>query len=143
LSIFQKPPTKRLQAWHDFRQQLETVEDPLSTVAKIYAGAPRVKVYSDPYDQSTWPTPWELIEENEYCPLNQVLGVAYTLGLTDRFKYWKPKIAIEVDNSNKCVYYLLYHDDKVYGYEDNQWIPIKSLPKTLIAKKIYCIDGLH
>jgi hypothetical protein len=143
LSIFHYPLPKRLKAWHDFRQQLETVADPLGTVATVYASAPRVKIYSDPYDQSTWPNPWELIEENEYCPLNQILGVAYTLGLTERFKNWCPTITIAVDNTNKCVYYLLYHDDKVYGYEDNNWIPAKTLPKTLTAKKIYCLDGLH
>lgn len=143
MSIFHQPSYKRLKAWHDFRQQLETEEDPFNLVAKVYAEVPRVKVYSDPYDQATWPTPWELIEENEYCPLNQVLGVAYSLGLTERFKDWCPKITIAVDNDNKCVYYLLYHDDKVYGYEDNKWIHVKTLPKTLITKKIYSLGCLH
>ena len=127
----------------EFRQQLETATNPLEVVADVYSLTPRVKIYSDPYDQSTWPTPWELVEENQYCPFNQVLGVAYTLGLTDRFKDWQPTITIAVDNDNKCVYYLLYLDDKVYGYEDDQWIPAISLPKSLIVKKIYHLDALH
>ena len=141
--IFKHTSFKRLKAWRDFRQQLETVSNPLEVVAEVYSTAPRVKIYSDPYDQATWPTPWELIEENQYCPINQLLGVAYTLGLTERFKDWKPTITIAVDNDNKCVYYLLYYNDKVYGYEDDRWIPAKMLPKSLIVKKIYQLDHLH
>ena len=141
--IFNYPPHKRLLAWREFRQQLEKDEDPFTTVAEVYSNSPKVKFYTDPYDQSTWPTPWELIEENEYCPFNQILGVAYSLGLTERFKDWNPTIAIAVDKTNNCVYYLLYHNDKVYGYEDDAWIPAKELPKSLTIKKVYKLDSLH
>ena len=141
--IFKKPPQERLKAWHNFRQELETVPDPLGAVASLYSQAPRVRIYSDPYDRNTWPTPWQLIEENEYCPINRLLGIAYSLQLTDRFKDWQPKITIEVDNSNKCVYYLLYYRDKVYGYEDDLWIPAKSLPKSLTVNKVYELESLH
>lgn len=141
--IFRQPSHKRLTAWIDFRKQLETAHDPLSAVAELYSQTPKVKRSSDPYDRTTWPTPWELIEENDYCPINKILGVAYSLGLTDRFSNWQPIITIAVDNSNKCVYYLLYHDDKVYGFEDDAWIPVKNLPKSLITKKIYKLDCLQ
>lgn len=141
--IFNKPSKQRLRAWHDFRQQLETSSDPLNDVANLYSHAPAVKIYSDPYDQATWPTPWELLEENEYCPFNQTLAVAYSLKLTNRFKEWRPKIAITVDNEDKCVYYLLYHRDKVYGYKKHAWIPVEMLPTSLTAKKIYYLDSLH
>ena len=141
--IFDSLPTKRLKQWVEFRNQLEVSADPLSDVARLYSEAPKVKVYSDPYDKSTWPTPWELIEENEYCPFNQVLGVAYSLGLTERFKDWQPKIAIAVDTSNMCVYYLLYYNDMVYGFEDDVWTSVKNLPKSLSIKRIYNLDSLH
>ena len=141
--IFKKPSKQRLRAWYDFRQQLETSCNPLDDVATLYSHAPAVKIYSDPYDQTTWPTPWELLEENEYCPFNQTLAVAYSLKLTSRFKDWQPKIAITIDNDNKCVYYLLYHLDKVYGFEKDKWISIKTLPVSLTVKKIYYLDSLH
>jgi hypothetical protein len=141
--IFKQPAHKRLRAWRDFRQQLEVVPDPFSAVADFYSHVHCAKISSDPYDQATWPSPWELIEENEYCPINKLLGVAYSLQLTDRFKNWNPKIAIAVDNDNKCVYYLLYYRDKVYGYEDDAWIPAEILPKTLTIKKIYHLDSRH
>jgi hypothetical protein len=141
--IFRQPSYKRLKAWAEFRNYLETASDPHEAVAQLYSQTPRVKVYSDPYDQTTWPSPWELIEENEYCPINQLLGVAYSLGLTERFKDWQPKITIELDKKDKCVYYLLYHDDKVYGFEDDRWIPAKNLPKSLTTKKIYTLDSLY
>ena len=141
--IFKYPLEKRLIAWREFRQQLETSSNPLDDVAKFYSYSPRTRVYSDPYDQSTWPTPWELLEENEYCPINQLLGVAYSLQLTERFQDWIPTIAIAVDSISKSVYYILYCNNKVYGYEENQWIQVELLPKSLNIKKIYSLESRH
>jgi hypothetical protein len=33
----------------------------------------------DPYDNSTWPSPWELLNENVYDENSISLGIAYTL----------------------------------------------------------------
>ena len=142
-SLFNLPIDKRMVAWKDFRQQLETVPEPLVSVAELYSRAPRTKIYSDPYDRTTWPTAWELIEENIYCPLNQLLGVAFTLRLTNRFQEWTPTIAITVDKITKSVYYILYCNDMVYGYEEDAWIEVARLPKSLSIMKIYNLDSNH
>lgn len=139
--------TNRLQqtrqlAWYQLRQTLETSEDPFSDVANFFLRLPRVKFYTDPYDSSTWPTPWELIDENEYCEFNLILGICYTIQLTERFKNTRPTIQLTVDNINKTVYYLLYIDDKVYGYDDG-WISVLELPKSLKTQKIYTMKPLH
>ena len=63
---------RRLLDWYNFRQQLETSDTPLEDVARYFNSLPRTKYYTDPYDRSTWPTPWELITENEE-------GLCYTL----------------------------------------------------------------
>ena len=138
--------TDRLQqtrhlAWYKLRQNLETSEDPFSDVANFFLRLPRVKFYTDPYDSSTWPTPWELINENEYCEFNLILGMCYTLQLTERFKDIQPKINVSIDTVNKTVYYLLFIDDKVYYDED--WIDVKNLPKSLKTQKIYAMKQLH
>jgi len=133
---------QQLSAWYELRQQLEKSDDPLSDVVRFFSKLPRVKFYTDPYDPSTWPTPWELISENEYCQFNQILGICYTLQLTERFKNCQPKINVSIDSVNKTVYYLLFVEDKVYGY-DEDWIAVDELPKSLKTQKIYPMKQLH
>jgi DNA polymerase elongation subunit (family B) len=134
---------QRLVDWHAFRLQLETSETPLDDVVNYFQSLPRVKVYTDPYDQSTWPTAWQLIDENEYCQFNITLAICYTLQLTTHFENSSPLIKIAIDRINKVVYYLLFIDNKIYGYDDNNWIPVDSLPKTLKYLKIYNMPPLH
>ena len=128
--------------WYDLRQQLEVSKTPFELVAEFFERRPKVKVYTDPYDQATWPTPWELIDEDEYCPFNIILGICYTIQLTERFKNCQPKINVSIDSVNKTVYYLLFVEDKVYGYDD-VWIDAKDLPKSLKTQKIYPMKQLH
>ncbi len=133
---------KNLTAWYNLRQHLETAENPFTDVANFFLKLPRVKIYTDPYDDSTWPTPWELMSENEFCKFNLILGLCYTLQLTERFKKSQPKINVAIDKINKTVYYLLFIEDKVYGYSD-AWIDIKDLPKSLQTQKKYIMPQLH
>jgi hypothetical protein len=133
---------QQLSAWYELRQQLEESDDPLNDVVRFFSKFPQVKFYTDPYEPSTWPTPWELISENEYCRFNQILGICYTLQLTERFKNSQPKINVSIDTVNKTVYYLLFVEDKVYGY-DEDWIDASKLPKSLKEQKIYPMKQLH
>ena len=133
----------RQLAWYQLRQNLETSEDPFFDVAKFFLQLPRVKFYTDPYDSSTWPTPWELIDENEYCEFNLILGMCYTMQLTERFKDAHPTINVATDTINKTVYYLLKIKDKVYGYADEEWIDITDLPISLKIQKMYAMKPLH
>lgn len=128
--------------WYELRQQLEWDDTPLETVANFFEKLPKVKVYTDPYDPDTWPTPWELIDEDEYCPFNIILGICYTIQLTERFKNCQPKINVVIDNFNKTVYYLLIIEDKVYGYSP-EWIAVIDLPKSLKIQKTYEMKHLH
>lgn len=133
----------KFKSWFNLRQELEISNDPFNLVSKFFTRLPRVKRYADPYDRSTWPTPWELIEENEYCEFNIILGICYTLQLTERFKNCQPTINLAIDKYNKTVYYLLFIDDKVYGYIEEEWIGALDLPKTLNMQKIYSMNPLH
>lgn len=129
-------------AWYQLRQHLEKSEDPLSDVTNFFIRLPRVKFYTDPYDSSTWPTPWELINENEYCEFNLILGICYTIQLTERFKDIRPTINLALDMVDKNLYYLLCINDVVYGYNDS-WVNISELPASLKMQKIYSMKPLH
>ena len=133
----------RFTSWFNFRKYLETCEDPLNEVSSYFLKFPRVKIYTDPYDSSSWPTAWELIAENEYCEFNILLGICYTLQLTERFKDCQPIIKVMIDSESKTVYYLLFVKNKIYGYTDEEWIDVNDLPKSLKIQKIYHMDSLH
>jgi len=141
--VSNRTKTLLFESWYRLRQDLEIDPDPFITVSKFFCRLPRVKIYTNPYDAETWPTPWELIDENEYCEFNIILGICYTLQLTERFKNCQPKINVAIDTINKTVYYLLFIDDKVYGYVENEWIDVGALPKSLKAQKIYTMKPLH
>lgn len=134
---------QRFAAWRELRQHLETSKSPFDDVVNFFNQFPKAKIYTDPYDQSTWPTAWELIEENEYCPFNLILGVCYTLQLCERFQHLIPTITIAVDKHTNSVYYLLSIDKMIYGYEDDGWIMADRLPKSLKNIKIYNLPPLH
>jgi hypothetical protein len=134
---------KRFAAWRELRQHLENSTTPFDDVVEFFNHFPHVKVYTDPYDQSTWPTAWQLIEENEYCPFNMLLAVCYTLQLCTRFEKFNPKITVSVDKLSNSVYYMLFIDKLVYGFEDGVWTPIENLPKSLKNIKIYPMPPLH
>lgn len=141
--LVEEKQLRQLDAWYKLRQRIEYSEDPFLDVVNFFSKLPQVKIYTDPYDDATWPTPWELITENEYCNFNKTLGICYTLQLTERFKDCHPKINVAIDKFNKTVYYLLFIKDKVYGYDEDNWISANQLPKSLITQKMYDMKVLH
>ena len=76
----------RLSKWREFRETLEDSPKPINDVVQFYRLAPTVSIHTDPFNNKTWPGPWELLHENQYCIFCKVLGMCYTLQLTESFK---------------------------------------------------------
>lgn len=133
----------RLAAWRKFRDGLETSPTPLEDVIQLYDTAPLVSIHTDPWDQSTWPQPWQLLYNNHYCDFCIVLGRCYSLQLTDRFKTSSFEIHIAMDYANSQTHYLLFVDDCVIGYESTKVTSKSKLPETLVSQRIYVIPPLH
>jgi len=127
----------RLRAWSDFRVSLESAEDPLQDVVDKYNDVPTVSIHTDPWDEKSWPSPWELIQENQYCDFCIVLGQCYSLQLTDRFSGSDFEIHIGIDSTKSADYYLLVINNRVIGYDKNTHIDVKELPATLQIQKKY------
>ena len=140
--MFLKPYEKRLAVWHDFRHKLETADDPLQEVIEFYQSAPTVSINCDPWDRSTWPDPWQLLLENEYCEYCIILGMCYTLQLTDKFSQAKFEIHIGIDKQNSDRAYLLFVDDRVLGYYYDTHIHRNELPLGLYSEVVYQMPGL-
>lgn len=135
--MFDKKYDERLVAWVDFRNQLETSDTPFKDVLEFYNRAPLVKIQVDPYDQETWLDPWTLLYENKYCEFSLLLGIFYTLALTTRFSESTFEIHICTNKNKSEVKYLLFVDNNVIGYTNNQVLLKHELPETLKIEKTY------
>lgn len=128
---------QRLQQWSDFRSSLETADDPLQVVIDTYSNNPTVSIHTDPWTQDMWPNPWELIMENQYCEFCSVLGMCYSLQLTDRFTGADFEIHIGVDREESKDFYLLKINDRIIGYDKDRHISIHDLPNSIEIQKQY------
>lgn len=125
---------KRIQNWVSFRKEIETCQDPFQKTIDFWNKAPISSITCDPFDQSTWLEPWNLIEENNYCEFTKILAIYYTLALTDRFKNSYFEIQIINDRNAHELKYILYVDDLIIGYFYNRPITHEELPNEIIIQ---------
>ena len=131
----------RLAAWSDFRNTLETTDNPYQDVIDFYQRAPLVSIHTDPFDQAQWPTPWELIQENQYCEFARVLGYCFSLQLTERFSGANFEIHI-VTSKEKSYLYLLIIDSKiVLGYDETKPVSYLDIQSDLESQVIYSMEN--
>lgn len=80
--IWQLPVKSRLRTWRTLRKEIEALDDllpKLEVVTQFWKMAPISVRVIDPYNESTWPNPWDLLHANEYDENVVSLGIAYTL----------------------------------------------------------------
>ena len=140
--MFDKKLEERLSLWRSFRDSVENSENPLQEVIDFYKDAPSVSLNTDPWDNSIWPTPWELLEENLYCDFIKILAICYTLQLTERFNSSSFEIHIGIDYENTETHYLLFVDKWIIGF-DHGIIFKDQLPDSIISQKVYVMPELH
>ncbi len=77
---------KRLRLWKEFRETLTQQDhfDQLESVAQWFAETPTVNFSIDYDTPSSWPSPWELIEEGNLCES----GIAYLMERTLALSGW-------------------------------------------------------
>lgn len=83
MSVFFLKPEERLADWKEFRESLSLVsdEDALKMVAGYWGEAPLMKHAYDPDDLPSWPGPWEMISEGDWCPYSVAVAMEFTLRL--------------------------------------------------------------
>tara|TARA_B110000902_G_scaffold78191_1_gene93038 strand:+ start:3819 stop:4244 length:426 start_codon:yes stop_codon:yes gene_type:complete len=133
---------QRLAVWSTFRNELESSKTPLQDVIEFYKSIPIVSIYTDPWDKETWPTPWELVNENQYCEFCRVLGYCFSLQLTERFN--DAQFEIHISTSEALVYYYLLYVNKEYvlGYDSNNVVSIDALPSELEPQVVYQMTNI-
>jgi hypothetical protein len=131
--MFNQPVDSRLTEWIDHRKQLDEVEDPLQEVWDFWHLAPFIPHNRniDPYFQKSWPSPWEIIEENKYDDFTKALMIGWTLKLTKKFKNSKIELKTFIDQSKTREYNLIYVDEQwVINYNDNGPINADNVPES-------------
>ena len=133
---------ERLSKWREFREQLESSSKPINDVVRFYSLAPTVSIHTDPYNEESWPGPWELLHENQYCSFCKILGMCYTLQLTESFNGKTFEIIIGRDMENNARLYLLSINKEVIGLDDN-YVHVNQLPESIIIERNYSMPELQ
>lgn len=141
--MFDKTYEQRLTIWKKFRDSLETSESPIQDTIEFWSKAPLGRLCADPYDKNTWPDPWELILENQYCDFLQILGICYTLKLTDRFSTKAFEIHIALNKKENNLRYLLFVDNQAIGNYNDECIETRKKPRNFHSQMQHTINSLH
>jgi hypothetical protein len=84
INVFQLNYDARLISWYDLRKSIENADVATKCVEidKWWQYAPLVSHYLHPHDKQSWPNPWEMLVDNQYCCIARGLGMIYTLLLS-------------------------------------------------------------
>tara|TARA_R110000796_G_scaffold59337_1_gene136720 strand:- start:65 stop:490 length:426 start_codon:yes stop_codon:yes gene_type:complete len=137
--MFEKRYEDRLIVWRQFRNGLESAQDPIQEAIDYYNQAPYCLIAADPFTPSSWPTAWEIIEENNYCAFVKILAICYTLQLTDVLSKAEYEIHITRDREKSATYYLLYVDNNVIGFDTETYVHRSKLPNTLRSELVHAL----
>ena len=107
----------RLIKWRQFRDNLETSLTPLEDVAHLWSQAPFVNTYLNPHTPEEWPDPWHLVLNSKLDELAIVLGMLYTLKLTQRFMVSRFEIHMSTREASRYNKYFLVVDNHVLNLE--------------------------
>lgn len=118
MNPFLLSPQQLLNDWKTFRTSLAAMPemDQLNAVATYWAKAPIKTMAYDPEALDTYPTPWEMIGENDWCRNSVAIGMEFTLRLsgwaTDRLRIKMmrdydisdQKLVVEIDGKHLLNY---------------------------------------
>lgn len=130
----------RLIAWRGLRDKLTSESDPVQTAIDFWNTIPKSIRNLDPYDSTTWPDPWEMIEENVYCEYTSTLAIGYTLMLTEKFKDWHYEIQVGLDKDQSKLYYMLIAGDRVIGLDQEKSVHITDIPKNIHIEQTHVLS---
>jgi hypothetical protein len=111
--MYQELVEDRLSAWIDFRQGLKNSNTVLKDIANFWGDIRTIPFNHkvDPYNQYSWPSPWDIIVDNTYDELTLAIIIGYTIKLTEQYKDSKIEIRTLVDINRTRLYNLVYVDD--------------------------------
>ena len=100
----------RLAAWNQLRNQslAQPVDQALASINAWWFDTPWIPYHLHWDERDKWPDPWQLLEDNIYCPLARGLGILYTIAIINHPDIDSAELT-EVDSDN-----LVLIDKKKY-----------------------------
>ena len=129
----------RLSSWASLRAQLETCEDPFQRVIEFWREAPFIPYnrHIDPYNQRAWPSPWEIIVENQYDDFTKALMMAYSIKFTQRYRNSAIELRTYIDKTKNANYNIICVDETwAINYNDNEAVLLKDLPESFLIENL-------
>ena len=138
---------KRLRHWKTFRCSLDetlTDEEHLFTTMKYWQQYPLIDRYIDSYAPELWPTPWELLYENQFCRSSLAYMMEQTLLKSDDGRWKLDRLSLKYIDDKRLSdeFIILVVDNKyVINYDINQVIKFDKLIKMCHIKHEYLISN--
>jgi hypothetical protein len=137
--MFNLPTEDRLSSWAAHRAQLEKSQDPFNETAEFWNNAPFIPYNQkiDPYNQRSWPTPWEIIVDNKYDDFTKAFMIACSIKFTQRFNKSSIQVRTLVDKAKSTCYNVVCIDDTwAINYKDNVAVPIDNIPDSFLIENL-------
>ncbi len=127
-TVFDLYGNERLSKWKEIRDSIEVIDQPLELVADVWARAPFVNPHLNPKDSKSWPDPWQLVLGGRLDDLAIVLGMLYTLKLTQRFMATPCEIHMSIPHKNQEPRFYLFVENKfILNYEPRKVVALDAL----------------
>jgi hypothetical protein len=127
---------ERLKRWRLLRSEVKELPSTSEKVTKVldfWKSTPVSARAMDPYDNSTWLSPWELLEENVYDDNSISLMMAYTL----QYSNTPTRLLLVQDVDNSEIKLIVLVDNKyVINYNYNTIDTLDSIGNVNILEDI-------
>ena len=134
--------SERLESWAQLRQQCcqLDLDAALIKINSWWFQTPWSAYHLHWDDQQDWPDPWQLLSDNQYCPVARGLGIMYTIAMLDREDLQDAcMIEYQSDNLvlvNKEKYILNWDPDQVVNISLGRSKPRRQVSQEQVKQKI-------
>ena len=134
--------SERLESWAQLRQQCSKLssEPALIKINAWWFQTPWTAYHLHWDDQADWPDPWQLLSDDQYCPVARGLGILYTIAMLDR-EDLQDACMIEYQSDNLVLvaqekYILNWDPDQVLNISLGRSKPRRQVSQEQIKQKI-------
>jgi len=134
--------SERLESWAQLRQQCCQLdsEPALTKINQWWFQTPWTAYHLHWDDQADWPDPWQLLSDDQYCPVARGLGIMYTISMLDREDLQDAQM-IEYQSDNLVLvsekkYILNWDPDQVVNISLGKSKPRRQVSQEQIKQKI-------
>lgn len=123
----------RLSEWSRLRAECSTLDNllALSKINQWWHTSPWCPYRLHWNDIESWPNPWEILDDNIYCPITRALGIIYTIGAIKSITL--DVNMVEFDSGDTLV--LVNNGDMILNWTSNTIINIDLSEYKMINSK--------